>query len=208
MFYRDGGWISEVVDDKLYLMNEDWYDRSDRTDPNGGINGWMQVQDKKDVEKEYRKRFQTGSKALYFAQCSDPNETWLPLLEKAFAKAHGDYLAVEGGFVGEAIEDLTGGVTSELHGTDILDRDTFWTNELSQVNKSFLFGCGQSRGFDEDRNGIQHRHAYSVMEAREVDGLRLVKLRNPWGNTYVPCKPPAEPKLMCKKRMDWRMVRW
>ncbi|KAK5680094.1 hypothetical protein LTS10_008044 [Elasticomyces elasticus] len=183
VFQRDGAWISEVVDDKLYLINEDWYDRNDRNDPNGGINNWMQVQDRKDVEKEYKKRFQTGSKALYFAQCSDPNETWLPLLEKAFAKAHGDYLAVEGGFVGEAIEDLTGGVTSEMHGTDILDRDAFWTNELLQVNKLFLFGCGQSRGFDEDRNGIQHRHAYSVMEAREVDGLRLVKLRNPWGNT-------------------------
>ncbi|KAK5108431.1 hypothetical protein LTR62_008318 [Meristemomyces frigidus] len=183
VFCRDGAWISEVVDDKLYLLNEDFHDRKDREDPEGGMKHWSQVQDRRTVAKEYKKRFQTGSKALYFAQCSDPNETWLPLLEKAFAKAHQDYLAVEGGFVGEAIEDLTGGVTSELHGTDILDRDAFWTDELLQVNEQFLFGCGQSRGFDEDRNGLQHRHAYSIMEAREVDGLRLVKLRNPWGNT-------------------------
>ncbi|KAK3678569.1 hypothetical protein LTR78_001867 [Recurvomyces mirabilis] len=183
VFCRDGAWISEVVDDKLYLMNEDFHDRKDRDDPDGGMKHWSQVQERRDVEREYRRRWQTGSKALYFAQCSDANETWLPLLEKCFAKAHGDYLAVEGGFVGEAIEDLTGGVTSELHGTDILDRDAFWTNELLQVNKQFLFGCGQSRGFDEDRSGIQHRHAYSIMEAREVDGLKLVKLRNPWGNT-------------------------
>lgn len=41
---------------------------------------------------------QTGSKALYFAQCRDQNETWLPLLEKAYAKAHGDYGAIEGGW--------------------------------------------------------------------------------------------------------------
>ena len=34
-------------------------------------------------------RAQTGSGALYFAQCEDPNETWLPLMEKAYAKAHG-----------------------------------------------------------------------------------------------------------------------
>lgn len=41
-----------------------------------------------------------GSKSLYFAQCSNENETWLPLLEKAFAKAHGDFSAIEGGFTG------------------------------------------------------------------------------------------------------------
>jgi hypothetical protein len=183
VFHRDGAWYSEVVDDKLFLLNRDFYDRDDRDDANSGIKQWMQVQDQRDVEKEYKKRFQTGSKALYFAQCSDPNETWLPLLEKAFAKAHGDYLAVEGGFVGEAIEDLTGGVTSELHASDILDRDDFWEKELLQVNKQFLFGCGQNRGFGDDRSGIQHRHAYSIMEAKAFGKLRLVKLRNPWGNT-------------------------
>lgn len=51
-------------------------------------------------EKEYRKVMQTGSKALYFAKCKDQNTTWLPLLEKAYAKAHGDYGALCGGQAG------------------------------------------------------------------------------------------------------------
>lgn len=119
---------------------------------------------------------QTGSRALYFAQCSDPNETWLPLLEKAYAKAHGDYSAIDGGFVGEGIEDLTGGVTTELFSTDILDKNKFW-QELLQVNKEFLFGCGQMGGSYGERKGIQEKHAYSIMEAREIDGQRLLKLR-------------------------------
>ena len=55
---------------------------------------------KRDAEERYRKANQTGSKALYFAQCSNENETWLPLLEKAFAKAHGDFSAIDGGFTG------------------------------------------------------------------------------------------------------------
>lgn len=126
---------------------------------------------------------QTGSRALYFAQCSDPNETWLPLLEKAYAKAHGDYSTIEGGFVGEGIEDLTGGVTSEVFATDILDKNKFWREELLNVNKTFLFGCGQMGGIYGQRKGIQEKHAYSIMEAREIDGQRLLKLRNPWGRT-------------------------
>lgn len=54
----------------------------------------------KEQEKVYTDLFQKGSKSLYFAACRDENETWVPLLEKAFAKAHGDYAALGGGQVG------------------------------------------------------------------------------------------------------------
>jgi hypothetical protein len=86
----------------------------------------------------------------------------------------------------EAIEDLTGGVTTEILSSNILDKDKFWKEELMKVNKEFLFGC--STGFlsnwlapDDDepkeRKGIAEMHAYSIMEAREIDGKRLVRLR-------------------------------
>jgi hypothetical protein len=130
---------------------------------------------------EWKAVMQTGSRALYFAQCENQNETWLPLLEKAYAKAHSDYSALESGFVGEGIEDLTGGVTTELFSTDILDKDKFWRDELMNVNRQFLFGCGQMNGAYGQRSGIIEKHAYSIMEAIEINGQRLVKLRNPWG---------------------------
>lgn len=41
----------------------------------------------------------------------------------------------------EAIEDLTGGVTTELFTTDILDKDKFWSEEIMKVNEKFLFSC-------------------------------------------------------------------
>ncbi|KAI4255206.1 MAG: hypothetical protein LQ352_002687 [Teloschistes flavicans] len=186
VFHRDGEWIQTIIDDKLYLIAPDWYESTDdrRT--------WEEVR-RVDAEEEYRKVNQTGSRALCFAQCSDENETWLPLLEKAFAKAHGDYGSIDGGFTGEAIEDLTGGVTTELLATDILDTEQFWTDEVMKVNDEFLFGCATGR-FDKwqgsetaemqgARKGVIRMHAYSIQEAREIKGERLIRIRNPWGDT-------------------------
>ena len=84
----------------------------------------------------------------------------------------------------EAIEDLTGGVTTELFTTDILDKDRFWNDEIMKVNKEFLFGCATGC-FDDwkdgakytDRKGVVSMHAYSIMEAREEKGKRLLRIR-------------------------------
>lgn len=144
----------------------------------------LQQIDREDQEKVYRKTYQTGSKSLFFAQCVDQNETWVPLAEKAYAKAHGDYASISGGFSGEGLEDLTGGVTTELFTSDILDTDDFWDNEMSKVNEEFLFGCSTGlleHGYGH-RDGISEGHAYVVMDAKTLStGERLVKLRNPWG---------------------------
>ena len=91
----------------------------------------------------------------------------------------------------EAIEDLTGGVTTELFTTDILNKDKFWSEEIMKVNDEFLFSCATgtfdrwqgsdiSSAFDA-RENIVRMHAYSIMEAREIKGNRLLKVRNPWG---------------------------
>ncbi|KAJ8118558.1 hypothetical protein ONZ43_g3966 [Nemania bipapillata] len=177
VFYRDGEWIYSIVDDKLYLTSPNWDSPSMQRD-------LMNQIDRENPDKDYRKTYQTGSKALFFGQCKNQNETWVALFEKAYAKAHGDFGSLAGGWIGEGLEDLTGGVTTELLASDILDLDEFWENEVSKVNQEFLFGCstGLLDGGYGDRNGIREGHAYVVMDARTLkSGERLVKLRNPWG---------------------------
>ncbi|GLD97300.1 hypothetical protein PINS_up005984 [Pythium insidiosum] len=169
IFFRDGEWVSEVVDDQLFIKNGDFESAPEET------------RSAFETEEQYIDAMQRGSKALAFAHCADSNETWLPLLEKAFAKIHGDYSAIEAGLTGEGVEDLTGGVTSEVICSDILDRDRFWKEELSQVNKEFLFAGAIFRPGVEDVKGILTGHAYSVLKAVEANGVRLVQVRNPWG---------------------------
>jgi len=49
-----------------------------------------------------------GGKMLTFAKSGAHGETWVPLIEKAYAKFYGNYNYLQGGFPREAIEDLTG----------------------------------------------------------------------------------------------------
>ncbi|KAK4644612.1 hypothetical protein QC761_306400 [Podospora bellae-mahoneyi] len=174
VFYRDGEWISTVVDDNLYLQYPDFDYYGDRYDSTGKL------------AREYRKRYQTGSEALYFAQCEDQNETWLPILEKAYAKVHGDYEAISGGWSGEAVEDMTGGVTTTVAANRVLRKDKLW-KELVNADGEFVFALSAiGTGWDSYKGGLALGHAYSILKATEEVGedgkkVRLVKIRNPWG---------------------------
>ncbi|KAJ4363859.1 hypothetical protein N0V95_000928 [Ascochyta clinopodiicola] len=176
-FHRDGEWIWTVVDDNLFVTKKDFDARGDTYDPTGV------------KENMYKKTYQTGSEALYFASCAHENETWLPLLEKAYAKVHGDYDAISGGISGEAVEDLTGGVTSKILTARVLDKERLW-KELKQVNIEFLFSVSSPEdheGNSDARRGLALGHAYSIINAVDatsednMNNHQLVLVRNPWG---------------------------
>ncbi|KDQ53933.1 hypothetical protein JAAARDRAFT_38908 [Jaapia argillacea MUCL 33604] len=169
IFYRDAGWQEVIIDD-LLCLSVPQYEKLDGSAKN------LYKQDK-DVYNETARK---GSKSLYFAKSGTENETWVPLLEKAYAKLHGDYAALHGGYTCEALEDLTGGVSSDIPVKDILDEDQFWNTELRRVNSDRLFGCSLSGG-NYDVDGLVTSHEYSIIAAIECKGKRFLKIRNPWG---------------------------
>ncbi|KEF60594.1 uncharacterized protein A1O9_02155 [Exophiala aquamarina CBS 119918] len=187
VFHRDGEWHQCIIDDKLFL-------RAPAYDESGDVVLGQYGVRRANQEGQYQELFQRGSQALYFAQCRNQNETWVSLLEKAYAKVHGDYASISGGQTGEAIEDLTGGVTTEIYTSNILDLEYFWTKELSRNSKDFVFSCAVARWREwrpyhsanekvreERRAGIISQHAYAILDTYEGHGQRLVKIRNPWG---------------------------
>ncbi|CAE6445197.1 unnamed protein product [Rhizoctonia solani] len=174
IFFRDGVWVDVIIDDLLFVS----VPKYDKLSPEER-NLYHGDRDK------YNSIARKGGKILYFAKGGTENETWVPLIEKAYAKLHGDYRTLDGGYASEGIEDLTGGVSSIFHTNDILDEDRFWTEELLRVNQDRLFGCFMyntgGSGEAEVINGLFAGHAYSVIAAREVNGKRFLRLRNPWG---------------------------
>jgi hypothetical protein len=56
----------------------------------------------------YNKSARKGGKTLYFARSGTTGDTWVPLIEKAYGKLHGNYSQLCGGQECDAIEDLTG----------------------------------------------------------------------------------------------------
>lgn len=138
------------------------------------------------------------------AFCAVPNgQLWAALIEKAYAKAHGSYQHLSGGFIQEGFQDMTGAPTETLvFDGNIWDFENLWARLLSCHEAGFLMGVATAKGGD----GLVGGHAYSVLDVIELNdmlvgeqqsmtdflkgspvrkkqrtSIRLVRIRNPWG---------------------------
>ena len=103
-------------------------------------------------------------------------EVWVMILEKAFAKACGSYANIIGGLPDEAFQCLTGYPSSRLK----LDEDS-WKTLTGAVKKKYLM-CTCTNADQHTQVGLVENHAYTLLDCRTVDNIRLVKIRNPWGS--------------------------
>ena len=110
----------------------------------------------------------------------------MPLLEKAYAKYHGAYGQLEGGFSEDAVVDLTGGVHICLEYLKPgMATPEFWAR-LRYYTSSGCYFMTVSKYGDEVESktihGVLARHAYSVLDCVQTsNATKLIKIRNPWG---------------------------
>ena len=83
--------------------------------------------------------------ALAYSRAAD-NQLWVPLVEKAYAKSHGSYHAISGGWIAEGLLDLTGCPTETIR----LDASGFkseeaWRKLLSYAAAKFPMGAPPRR---------------------------------------------------------------
>ena len=122
------------------------------------------------------------------------NELWVLILEKAYAKLHGNYFLLRGGYANEGMIDLTGCPSVSFDFRDdyvrvMFEKGEFWRLLQHFDSEGYLISAstpGEDRwtetGGPEQEGGLVPGHAYSIIIVREALGHRLVNIRNPWGN--------------------------
>lgn len=141
---------------------------------------------------------------LIFAANKDPNELWVPLIEKAYAKLHGCYKSLIGGYTHYGLADMTGFcprlvVMREgyLGFSEPYTPDDVWSLLHRYFKWNSLMGCSiQSNPKEKNKveadagQGLHFGHAYSLLGIGEITvdkkdsktgTMKLIKLRNPWG---------------------------
>lgn len=120
------------------------------------------------------------------------NEIWVLILEKAWAKIHGNYQRIEGGNTAEALMAITGAYVDYIFHNQVFNKDILWRRIfIADQNKYVIATSASSKrtGKQSDQLkdfGIVDAHAYTLLEAQpimtlEKEKVRLLQLRNPWG---------------------------
>lgn len=103
------------------------------------------------------------------AFCAAPQgQLWPALVEKAYAKVHGSYQQLSGGFIAEGLSDLTGAPCETILLEEV-DAQLLWARLLSFAQAGFCMGVATS-GRTATR-GLVNCHAYSILDVLQLDNV-------------------------------------
>lgn len=162
--------------------------------------------------------FPSSKKGPEFGRCEeDLRKLWYSLLEKAYAKAHGSYAAIQEGEVGAAVRDLSGFPTASFDEAWRLEksrRDTLVYRSATVNHRDALFAqlmdwrnAGHllylklpPHGPPSSKSaqmGMRYGMTYAVMDLVQYQDFQLVQIRCP---TMV----PGWDGLWCPESVRWR----
>lgn len=130
---------------------------------------------------------ENGVTVLPFGRINDDDAIWSAILEKIFAKFHGNYQHLNTGNSTVALRSITG-APSETHrvkdNTDMTE-DSLWSlvYQNDQAHNVMTFGTagGASANDERSASGLVLGHVYTLLGAKELsNGQKLIKCRNPW----------------------------
>jgi hypothetical protein len=110
-------------------------------------------------------------------------EIWVQILEKAWAKINESYASTIAGLPGEALAALTEApVVSYIHRKFPGEKINELWNQIKKADENhYTMATNTGSNKDAEAMGLVQSHAYTLIDAYEHEGLRLVKVRNPWG---------------------------
>lgn len=112
---------------------------------------------------------------------SGPKELWVQVLEKAWAKVNKSYASTIAGLPSEALSCLTEAPCfSYIHRK--YDEAKIWDILHCSDNKGYILCTNTGNNKDAEEKGLVQSHAYTIISAHDIKGLKLVKIRNPWGS--------------------------
>ncbi|KAI7823236.1 hypothetical protein BC939DRAFT_503395 [Gamsiella multidivaricata] len=116
---------------------------------------------------------------------TNKNELWPSIIEKAYMKLMGGY-DFPGSNSGIDLYALTGWIPEHIFIKESnFDSEKQWERMMTgQHNGVALVTIATGHMPDEeaDRLGLVPTHAYAVLDLKEVQGLRLLQVKNPWSH--------------------------
>ncbi|XP_061185730.1 calpain-A-like [Saccostrea echinata] len=121
-------------------------------------------------------------KQIYSAHSkTDHNEMWVSLLEKAFARMHGSFPEVSGGTAADSYMALTGGIPEDIVLEKMsMDPTQLHTRVRNALSSGAAITCSVPSEFN-NQYGLVGPHEYTLTGAVMSNGVRLFRMRNPWG---------------------------
>ena len=117
---------------------------------------------------------------------SSNNDVWVQLLEKAWAKSNGGYDKTVFGLSSEVLRSVTGAPVF-IYEHETLKPDELWKQLNFGIKSGYAMLCSlEDETYNYEESDSVSNFSYTIIGAYKVNtskgNVKLIKIRNPWGN--------------------------